>query len=304
MAWHNRAGPAPALAVLGAAARRGNALHLRQPGGAACAGKAVAALSDSDDEESEGSPPDTRRAGSMGEPVMGGPLSGGLTIPTSSDDPGAPASSARGAARSRGHLLGGLTPLRTLRARLKPGTSAATAITTELLLFRRTVQRRHPSPRYARAGDLKTGYLEKRIGEHSGRQSLPEAWRWQKRYFVLTEPKGALYYFKTADDPPNYKGIVNMRECKAEDVEARGPVVLPAPTVIGLALLGVASWAAAAGRAPTLARARAGGRPAAHGRAVKVRPGRRRGRGVAAHPRLAQGAPPRLARPTLIIHLP
>lgn len=71
------------------------------------------------------------------------------------------------------------------------------------------------------AGDLKTGYLEKRIGEHSGRQSLPEAWRWQKRYFVLTEPKGALYYFKTADDPPNYKGIVNMRECKAEDVEAR-----------------------------------------------------------------------------------
>ena len=248
MAWHNRAGPAPALAVLGAAARRGNALHLRQPGGAACAGKAVAALSDSDDEESEGSPPDTRRAGSMGEPVMGGPLSGGLTIPTSSDDPGAPASSARGAARSRGHLLGGLTPLRTLRARLKPGTSAATAITTELLLFRRTVQRRHPSPRYARAGDLKTGYLEKRIGEHSGRQSLPEAWRWQKRYFVLTEPKGALYYFKTADDPPNYKGIVNMRECKAEDVEARGPVVLPAPTVIGLALSGVPSWAAAAGR--------------------------------------------------------
>ena len=74
-----------------------------------------------------------------------------------------------------------------------------------------------------RAGDLKTGYLEKRIGEHSGRQSLPEAWRWQKRYFVLTEPKGALYYFKTADDPPNYKGIVNMRECKAEDVEARRP---------------------------------------------------------------------------------
>ena len=38
---------------------------------------------------------------------------------------------------------------------------------------------------------------------------------------MLTEPKGALYYFKTADDPPNYKGIVNMRECKAEDVEAR-----------------------------------------------------------------------------------
>lgn len=53
------------------------------------AGKAVAADSDSDDEESEGSPPETRRAHSMGEPPMGGPLSGGLTIPTSNDDPGA-----------------------------------------------------------------------------------------------------------------------------------------------------------------------------------------------------------------------
>ncbi len=65
-----------------------------------------------------------------------------------------------------------------------------------------------------RPGDLLTGYLEKRIGENSGRQSLPEAWRWQKRYFVLTEPKGMLYYFKSADDPPNYKGLINMRECK------------------------------------------------------------------------------------------
>ena len=54
-------------------------------------------------------------------------------------------------------------------------------------------------------GDLLTGYLEKRIGENSGRQSLPEAWKWQKRYFVLTEPKGMLYYFKSPDDPPNYK---------------------------------------------------------------------------------------------------
>lgn len=23
-----------------------------------------------------------------------------------------------------------------------------------------------------------------------------------------------LYYFKSADDPPNYKGLINMRECK------------------------------------------------------------------------------------------
>lgn len=66
------------------------------------------------------------------------------------------------------------------------------------------------------------GTLEKRIGERSGRQSLPEAWKWQKRYFVLSEPQGKLYYFKSADDPPNYKGLIDMRECKAEDVDVDG----------------------------------------------------------------------------------
>ena len=38
-----------------------------------------------------------------------------------------------------------------------------------------------------------------------------EAFKWQKRYFVLTEPKGMLYYFKSADDPPNYRGVINLR---------------------------------------------------------------------------------------------
>ncbi len=46
--------------------------------------------------------------------------------------------------------------------------------------------------------------------------------KWQKRYFVLTELKGMLYYFKSADDPPNYKGVINMKECKVEDVDAEG----------------------------------------------------------------------------------
>ena len=71
-------------------------------------------------------------------------------------------------------------------------------------------------------GDLKTGYMEKRIGEHSTRQSLPESWKWQKRYWVLSEPKGLLYYFKSADDPPQYRGIINIRECRVEDVDANG----------------------------------------------------------------------------------
>eukprot|EP00891_Asterochloris_glomerata_P003150 jgi/Astpho2/3150/Aster-03429 len=72
-------------------------------------------------------------------------------------------------------------------------------------------------------GDLKTGYLEKRVGEHSGRQSVPgESFKWQKRYFVLTEPKGMLYYFKSADDPPNYRGVINLKECRVEDVDVDG----------------------------------------------------------------------------------
>ena len=66
---------------------------------------------------------------------------------------------------------------------------------------------------HVNTGELKTGYLEKRVGEHSGRQSVPlgESFKWQKRYFVLTEPKGMLYYFKSADDPPNYRGVINLR---------------------------------------------------------------------------------------------
>ena len=68
-------------------------------------------------------------------------------------------------------------------------------------------------PVHTIVGELKTGYLEKRVGEHSGRQSVPlgESFKWQKRYFVLTEPKGMLYYFKSADDPPNYRGVINLR---------------------------------------------------------------------------------------------
>ena len=39
--------------------------------------------------------------------------------------------------------------------------------------------------------------------------------KWQKRYFVLAEPKGMLYYFKSVDDPPHYKGVINIRDAKA-----------------------------------------------------------------------------------------
>ena len=76
----------------------------------------------------------------------------------------------------------------------------------------------------ARGTDLKTGYLEKRIGEHSTRSSLPDAFRWQRRYFVLTESKGMLYYFKSPDDPPNYKGVLSLRDCRIDDLDVDGSV--------------------------------------------------------------------------------
>lgn len=29
--------------------------------------------------------------------------------------------------------------------------------------------------------------------------------------FVFTDAKGMLYYFKTADDPPNYRGMIDIK---------------------------------------------------------------------------------------------
>lgn len=71
-------------------------------------------------------------------------------------------------------------------------------------------------------------YLEKRIGEHSGRQNLPEGWKWQKRWFVFTDTKGMLYYFKTADDPPNYRGVIDIK------CGLCSPLILPICFVLGL----------------------------------------------------------------------
>jgi hypothetical protein len=69
-------------------------------------------------------------------------------------------------------------------------------------------------------------YLEKRIGEHSGRQNLPEGWKWQKRWFVFTDTKGMLYYFKTADDPPNYRGVIDIK-CAPCDLLSAEPIMSP-----------------------------------------------------------------------------
>lgn len=70
---------------------------------------------------------------------------------------------------------------------------------------------------------LKMGWLEKRIGETSGRKSVPlGSWKWQRRWFVLSEAQGMLYYFKSADDPPNYRGLINIKDCLVEDLDSQG----------------------------------------------------------------------------------
>ena len=35
-----------------------------------------------------------------------------------------------------------------------------------------------------------------------------------------------LYYFKSADDPPNYKGLIRMRDCKVWHIDRTSQVVL------------------------------------------------------------------------------
>lgn len=72
--------------------------------------------------------------------------------------------------------------------------------------------------------DLKAGYLEKRIGEGSGRGAIPvESWKWQKRWFIFTDTKAMLYYFKSPDDPPNYRGAINIR-CALQSMGVCGPI--------------------------------------------------------------------------------
>lgn len=95
----------------------------------------------------------------------------------------------------------------------------------------------------AGTGDIKTGFLEKRIGENSGRQNLPESMKWQKRYFVLTETKGMLYYFKSADDPPNYRGVINVKDAKVSGL-SHSPPCLESMYMIPLLLCTVLQCAA------------------------------------------------------------
>eukprot|EP00205_Picochlorum_sp_RCC944_P000503 CAMPEP_0182611276 /NCGR_PEP_ID=MMETSP1330-20130603/13299_1 /TAXON_ID=464278 /ORGANISM="Picochlorum sp., Strain RCC944" /LENGTH=662 /DNA_ID=CAMNT_0024830657 /DNA_START=103 /DNA_END=2091 /DNA_ORIENTATION=- len=71
------------------------------------------------------------------------------------------------------------------------------------------------------ARDYMMGYLEKNSETHTGAFKLPvESWKWQKRWFVLSEAKGKLYYFKDPDELPQYRGVIDMSSCIIEDLGA------------------------------------------------------------------------------------
>lgn len=61
------------------------------------------------------------------------------------------------------------------------------------------------------------GYLDKNSDSH-GKIPL-ESWKWQKRWFVLSEAKSKLYYFKDPDELPQYRGVIDMTSCVVEDLE-------------------------------------------------------------------------------------
>jgi len=74
------------------------------------------------------------------------------------------------------------------------------------------------SPLGGNAQDYMMGYLEKNSDTH---RNIPlESWKWQKRWFVLSETKCRLYYFKDPDELPNYRGAVDMASCIVEDMAA------------------------------------------------------------------------------------
>jgi hypothetical protein len=47
--------------------------------------------------------------------------------------------------------------------------------------------------------DYLASHLDKKVNEDSARGSLPvQAWRWQKRFFIVSDSQRALFYFKCA----------------------------------------------------------------------------------------------------------
>jgi hypothetical protein len=53
--------------------------------------------------------------------------------------------------------------------------------------------------------DYLASHLDKKVNEDSARGSLPvQAWRWQKRFFIVSDSQRALFYFKCAPAPADW----------------------------------------------------------------------------------------------------
>lgn len=53
----------------------------------------------------------------------------------------------------------------------------------------------------------------------------PSSWRWQRRFFILSDSQKMLYYFKSPEDVPKPNGLrgqINLADCIVEDVDEKG----------------------------------------------------------------------------------
>ena len=74
--------------------------------------------------------------------------------------------------------------------------------------------------------DYLAGHLDKKVNEDSARGALPvQSWRWQRRFFIVSDSQRALFYFKTPDDVPKPNGLrarVDLSACVVEDLDENG----------------------------------------------------------------------------------
>ncbi|GBF88522.1 dynamin-related GTPase [Raphidocelis subcapitata] len=74
--------------------------------------------------------------------------------------------------------------------------------------------------------DYLASHLDKKVNEDSARGSLPvQGWRWQKRFFIVSDSQRALFYFKTPDDVPKPNGLrarIDLTACIVDDLDEAG----------------------------------------------------------------------------------
>lgn len=76
------------------------------------------------------------------------------------------------------------------------------------------------------------GSFEKYNANDNGFLSMAAALRWQKRFFIFSEPQRMLFYFKSSEDVTKGsapRGVVTLSECVVEDLDSSGNVRPPGP---------------------------------------------------------------------------